>query len=448
MTTAIGSSPGATFSIYPPPSGTVTLSNPTLGTSSLNITATLSATDATGVTGYFLSESPNFPSLGTPGWTAVQSATNFSATVSFAVTATQLTSKTIYEWFRNATGGISPIASGSVAISGWTAGDLSETVQMLDLEISTYKQSNGVYPSACQLIDFDYANEFNISPLSGSNTYEAGNGNILLDQNTEGVITYMDGFLSRSVGNVRTATYDDLASAFGVDSSTLQNSTIILGDCSFTIYQIPSITSLSPSSATARGAAFTLTINGTNFVSGAVAKWGTTALTTSFVSATQLTAAVPASLIAAVGKATVTVTTNGGTTGGAIFTINPVPSPAPTITSLSPSTAAMGGAPFTLMIDGTNFALGATAHWGSTALTTSYVSATQLTTAVPASLIATGGTASVTVTTAGGTSAGSTFTITPPPPVISNLSPSSAEAGGAAFTLTISGTNFTSQSTA
>ncbi len=42
----------------------------------------------------------------------------------------------------------------------------------------------------------------------------------------------------------------------------------------------PSISSLSPSSATAGGAAFTLTINGTNFTSAAAVNWGTTALAT------------------------------------------------------------------------------------------------------------------------------------------------------------------------
>jgi sugar lactone lactonase YvrE len=201
----------------------------------------------------------------------------------------------------------------------------------------------------------------------------------------------------------------------------------------------PTITSLSPSSATAGGVAFTLTVNGTSFVSGATVQWGTTALTTTFVSATKLTAAVPASLIATAGTASVTVTTSGGTSAGATFTIK---RPPPTITSLNPSTATAGGAAFTLTVNGTSFGSGAKVKWNGTALTTTYVSATELTAAVPASLITTVGTASVTVTTSTGTSAGSTFTINPPPPTIKSLSPSSATAGGAAFTLTVNGTNF------
>jgi sugar lactone lactonase YvrE len=100
---------------------------------------------------------------------------------------------------------------------------------------------------------------------------------------------------------------------------------------------LATITSLSPSSAAAGGLAFTLTIYGTNFASGAVATWGTSALTTTYVSATTLTAAVPSSLIAAAGTAEVTVTSNGGTSVGSTFTIN-----APTVVvTISPSTASV-----------------------------------------------------------------------------------------------------------
>src|SRR5436305_8468582 len=153
---------------------------------------------------------------------------------------------------------------------------------------------------------------------------------------------------------------------------------------------------------------------------------------------------VPASLIASAGTASVTVTTAGGTSGPATFTINPPP---PTITSLSPSSATAGGAGFTLTVNGTNLVSGATVQWGATALTTTYVSGVQVTATVPASLIASAGTANVTVTTAGGTSSPATFTINPPPPTITSLSPNSATAGGAGFTLTVNGTNLVSGAT-
>jgi probable HAF family extracellular repeat protein len=206
----------------------------------------------------------------------------------------------------------------------------------------------------------------------------------------------------------------------------------------------PGITNLSPSAAMAGGPAFTLTVNGTNFVSGAAAHWGTTTLTTTFVSASQLTAAVPAGQIATPGTATVTVVTPSATSAGAAFLIKPL---TPTITSLTPTSSNAGGAAFTLTINGTNFIAGAAAKWNGTALTTTFVSATKLTAAVPSRDIAAAGTASVTVTTTHGTSAGANFTINSGAPTIARLSPTSASAGGAAFNLTLTGTNFVAPAT-
>ncbi|MGO9239910.1 MAG: IPT/TIG domain-containing protein [Bryobacteraceae bacterium] len=204
----------------------------------------------------------------------------------------------------------------------------------------------------------------------------------------------------------------------------------------------PTITSLNPSSAAAAGPAFTLTINGTNYVTGAVAYWNATALTTTYVSGTQITAAVPASLIAGVGSATITVMTSGGTSGGATFTIKPQP----VLISISPSSAVAGGPAFTLTATGSNFLPSAKVRWNGTALTTTYVSSTTLTAAVPAPDIATAGTASVTVKLLGATSAAVTFTITSPLGTIT-LTPSSLLAGGPGFILQVGGSGFHSGAT-
>jgi hypothetical protein len=85
------------------------------------------------------------------------------------------------------------------------------------------------------------------------------------------------------------------------------------------------LTTLNPSSAAAGGAAFMLTIAniGTNFVPGATVSWNGTVLAASYVSATQMKASVPASLIEKMGTASVTVTTNEGTLAGGTFTIQP-----------------------------------------------------------------------------------------------------------------------------
>jgi len=202
------------------------------------------------------------------------------------------------------------------------------------------------------------------------------------------------------------------------------------------------ISSLSPSSATAGGPAFTLTITGTNFTSGATVKWGTTSLTPTVSGSTKITAPVSATLIKTAGTVKVTVTTGGVTSAAATFAIKP----ASTISSLSPSSATAGGPAFTLTITGANFTSGTTVKWGTTSLTPTLSGSTKITAPVATTLIKTAGTVKVTVTTGGVTSAAATFTINPAS-TISSLSPNSATAGGPAFTLTITGANFTSGTT-
>jgi hypothetical protein len=82
---------------------------------------------------------------------------------------------------------------------------------------------------------------------------------------------------------------------------------------------MPTIAQLSPDSATAGGAAFMLTVNGTNFGAKAVVNWNGVAQTaTTYVSGSQLTVAVPASAIANSGTISITVT-NPATAGTGIY---------------------------------------------------------------------------------------------------------------------------------
>jgi len=69
----------------------------------------------------------------------------------------------------------------------------------------------------------------------------------------------------------------------------------------------PAITGLNPPSATPGGPAFTLTVNGTNFVNGSVVRWNGSNRATTYVSSTQLTASITAADIAAPGTASITV---------------------------------------------------------------------------------------------------------------------------------------------
>src|SRR5207249_1385209 len=107
----------------------------------------------------------------------------------------------------------------------------------------------------------------------------------------------------------------------GAGPCNTANATLVI-----TINAVPTISSLSPTCATAGGLQFTLTVNGTNFVSGSTVNWNGSPLTTIFVSATQLTATVPAALIATAGTASVIVVTPcGGTSNAKTFTIANTP---------------------------------------------------------------------------------------------------------------------------
>ena len=64
----------------------------------------------------------------------------------------------------------------------------------------------------------------------------------------------------------------------------------------------PTLTALSPSTRGVGGGAFTLTLTGSNFVQGSVVRWNGQDRQTTFISATQLTAAIPASDLATAGK--------------------------------------------------------------------------------------------------------------------------------------------------
>src|SRR4029077_17282154 len=58
------------------------------------------------------------------------------------------------------------------------------------------------------------------------------------------------------------------------------------------------VSNVSPTSATAGGPAFTLTVNGTGFVQGSQVSFHLNNVSTTFVNSTQLTASIPASALA------------------------------------------------------------------------------------------------------------------------------------------------------
>ena len=212
----------------------------------------------------------------------------------------------------------------------------------------------------------------------------------------------------------------------------------------------PVITSITPTSVTAGSAAFLLTVNGSGFQTGAKVSWAGTTITTTVVSASQVTASISAARVAAAGAFDVTVVnpSPGVASSVATFTVN-ASDPSPAITSLSPSEAPAGGSAFTLTINGQGFVTGTTVAttFPGAAPAVTYVSDTQLSLAVVAANIATAGAYQITASNgAAGSSAPAKFTVSAanPTPALSGLSPASITAGAGAFTLTVNGQDFLS----
>src|SRR3989475_2039650 len=122
----------------------------------------------------------------------------------------------------------------------------------------------------------------------------------------------------------------------------------------------PTITSISPTSVTAGGSAFTLVVAGTNFVDSSEVQVNGAPRTTSYVSATQLTAIVLANDIAEPGTVQVTLVTpppSGGISNTAPLNISPTIATASTMTNGSTTTgstsSSMGGSTTTGSITST-----------------------------------------------------------------------------------------------
>jgi Bacterial Ig-like domain (group 3)/Protein of unknown function (DUF1573)/Beta-propeller repeat len=102
----------------------------------------------------------------------------------------------------------------------------------------------------------------------------------------------------------------------------------------------PILATLLPASATAGGAGFTLTLNGTNFLPSSTVIWNGTALAVTYINSTQLTVPVPASALAASGAAGVTVTNpgpGGGSSSLAFAIVPPVTAPMTSVVTLTSS---------------------------------------------------------------------------------------------------------------
>ena len=211
---------------------------------------------------------------------------------------------------------------------------------------------------------------------------------------------------------------------------------------------VPTLTSVTPDRGV-QGTAVAVSLVGTDFVVGAttvaVSGGGVTVQNIVVDSSTTLTVDLVLDPAAATGPRSVTVTTAAGTSGALTFTIDlPPPPGTPTLTSVSPNEG-VRGTTVAVMLTGTDFVVGATTVTvGGTGVTVTNVvvgSSTSLTANFVLDPSAAVGPRTVTVTTAGGTSASQAFTINPPPPTLTGVTPNQGTLG-TTVAVTLTGTDF------
>ena len=117
----------------------------------------------------------------------------------------------------------------------------------------------------------------------------------------------------------------------------------------------------------------------------------------------------------------------------------------PLIATLDPFSAVAGSTAFTMTVTGSGFISGTTVLWNGAALPTTFVDAQTLSVTVGAGQVAASGLLPVTARApAPGsfTSNSASFVVAARTPAITSLAPAGAQAGGPAFTLTVTGSNF------
>jgi hypothetical protein len=199
--------------------------------------------------------------------------------------------------------------------------------------------------------------------------------------------------------------------------------------------------SVSPTNIPAGSPNTTITLNGSNFLSGSIVRWNGTILS-SRGSGSSLTATASSTFLASASSATVTI---DGVAGSQSITVSH-----PSQSTLSPSSVAAGAGNTTVTITGANFISTSQAQANATNITTSFTSSTSLTATIPSSMLTGAGTVTIHVLNGTAGSNGLTVTVTSggnnPVPQITSISPDHVTSGDTNTVVTFTGTGFVSGS--
>ncbi len=207
----------------------------------------------------------------------------------------------------------------------------------------------------------------------------------------------------------------------------------------------PLAASVTPSAVLVGSGGVTVTVNGSGFVPASTVQIGFMPLVTTFVSATQVMALVPASITAGTGVYDLHVQ-NPNPGGGASNTVAlSVNNPAALITTTSPPFFLSDAGATPCVLIGTGFLPSTTVTVDGAPLATAFVSATQLSATMPADVTSIAGFHFVAATNPGpGGGNGNTVSVivNNPTPTLASLSPSTLNVDTGPQNVTVAGTHF------
>ena len=174
------------------PSGSVAINSGASATASPSVTLSLTATDAVGVTGYYIATTSTPPLAGAAGWNTVAGATSLTTSASYALSA-GTGSKTVYVWYKDAAGNVSATAAATILldqtapVDGTVSGSVVSATQInvswsgftdadSGVNPASYKVvfANGAAPASCAagtMLFSGNATSFSHTGLTASTTY-------------------------------------------------------------------------------------------------------------------------------------------------------------------------------------------------------------------------------------------------------------------------------------
>jgi uncharacterized protein YjdB len=309
-----------------------------------------------------------------------------------------------------ATGGLSISAAyqGSTEFAVSTSNTLNESIVAIGTSTVLSIAPNG----GSLTVGSGYTLTATVTPSSGSTVptgnviFTIGSATQTVALNSSGVATYA-GTAPTATGSLSFSAAYQGSTEFAVSTSnTLNESIVAIGTTTALTAspnpvmlgsQVTLTATVTPASGTTSPTGTVSFYNGTSLISAASVASG---------SASLMTSTLPA------GSDSITATyggsaTFGSSTSNAVSLAVNAPNPTPAITTLSPAFIGAGSADLTITVNGSGFTSGSTVYWGTSALSTQFLGATQLTAKVLAADIASPGITAITVETptpGGGTS--------------------------------------------